>query len=139
MRRGGHRIWAWLAAALVLVASATLVEATAISAEITPCPPVARYATNGAGLAFCLFEHIALPNTDRIGEYCDSLHEGILGFAWPLVPAAANYVCPSGALRTTDGDALGFCLFDTRSAPAAASPYCSYVADGYIGYSWPIH
>ena len=107
-------------------------------AQANPCPEDARYATNGAGQAFCLFEDMTLPDANDVEAYCHWLEYGYIGFSWTETPATANYTCPDGSYKTDNGAGLGFCIFDELGLPEAENltPYCHYLEDGYIGYHW---
>jgi hypothetical protein len=95
-----------------------------------PCPDDARYATNGAGQAFCLFENMVLPNANDVEPYCHWLEYGYIGFSWTETPATANYVCPAGSYKSDNGAGLGFCVFDGLWLPPAEdlAPYCLYAS-----------
>lgn len=110
------------------------------SAEASICPPDGRYATNGAGQAFCLFENITLPEAQNIAPYCHWLDYGYIGFSWDEAPANASYVCPDGSYNSTNGAGSGFCVYDNLSLPEAdaLTPYCHWLEYGYIGYHWDI-
>jgi hypothetical protein len=54
------------------------------AAGTTPsCPDGFRYADNGAGLAFCLVEGLAIPTELAVTADCDQLSAGHIGFTWP--------------------------------------------------------
>jgi hypothetical protein len=110
------------------------------AAQSTPvCPAGSRYATNGANLAFCIFDGLSLPpqSSSSLGEYCDYLQSGYIGYSWTEVPANASYACPTGSWKSNNGYGADFCIFDV-TPPSWAQPYCNYLAQGYIGYSWTI-
>jgi hypothetical protein len=121
-----------------LLAGVALLAAFPAVASAEPCPEDARYATNGAGQAFCLFENMSLPSASDLAPYCHYLDYGYIGFHWTETPATAGYVCPEGSYKTTNGAGLGFCIFDNLSLPDAGglTSYCHYLEDGYIGYHW---
>ena len=48
------------------------------------CPKGARYADNGAGVGFCLFEELWLPPSEDLASYCDYLDLGYIGWSWTL-------------------------------------------------------
>jgi len=99
------------------------------------CPTGSRYATNGSNLAYCIFDGFKAPSS-TVGEYCDYLQSGYIGYAWTDAPANASYACPAGSWKDTNGYGTDFCIFDV-SPPSRATPYCS-PAQGYVGYSWTI-
>ena len=113
------------------------VPALAAAQSTTSCPAGSRYATNGSNLAFCIFENITQPSSPSVGEYCDYLQSGYIGYAWTDTPASANYSCPDGSRHSSNGYGTDFCIFDVQP-PTWAQPYCNYLKDGYIGYSWLI-
>ncbi len=115
-----------------------LVFAPALAAaqSTSVCPTGSRYATNGSNLAFCIFDGIEQPSS-TVGEYCDYLQSGYIGYSWTDAPANASYVCPTGSWKDTNGYGSDFCIFDV-APPSWAQPYCTYLDDGYIGYSWTI-
>ncbi|MFV8752786.1 hypothetical protein ACNOYE_19755 [Nannocystaceae bacterium ST9] len=102
-----------------------------------PCPDDARYATNGAGQAFCLFEDMTLPDAD-VDPYCHWLEYGYIGFSWTASAQTEDYECPAGAYLSTNGAGLDFCIFGDLDLPEAdaLTPYCHYLDEGYIGYHW---
>ena len=120
--------------ALVLATLAT----AAGTARAQTCPDGGRYATNGDDVAFCLYENITLPAAPDVAPYCNYLQSGYIGFSWDITTATASYTCPAGARYATNGAGGGFCIYDTPGAPAWATPYCDYLSQGYIGYSWRI-
>lgn len=49
-----------------------------------------------------------------------------------------GYQCPEGMDYATNGDDLAFCLFNDLPLPReAVDPYCHYLNDGYMGFSFP--
>jgi hypothetical protein len=102
--------------------------------QITPatrnyhCPDGGRYATNGYGVGFCLFDASSAPAW--AGAYCDYLNDGYIGYSW--------LICPPGARLTDNGAGTEFCLFDNLNPPANAQPYCNYLQSGYMGFSFPV-
>ncbi len=109
-------------------------------AQATPCPDDARYADNGAGQAFCLFEGITLPAANDVAPYCHWLDYGYVGYQWTASAATASYSCPAGSYASTNGAGLDFCIFDDLDLPNAPelTPYCHWLEYGTIGYHWDI-
>jgi hypothetical protein len=111
-------------------------DVLALEALYTFCAPEARYAVNSTGYGYCLFEDIVLPNAE-VSTYCAYVDDGYIGYSWPADDQTANYVCPEGAQLFDDGVGTAFCLFEDLPLPDAdVSPYCWYLDDGYLGYSW---
>lgn len=110
-----------------------------LDAPSEACPDAARYATNGAGQAFCLFEDLELPDAE-LDAYCTYLAYGYIGFSWAESPATAGYTCPEGSYYGPNGAGTGYCVFDDLGLPDASGldAYCYYLDDGYIGYSWDL-
>ncbi|MCH9684844.1 MAG: hypothetical protein K0V04_25640, partial [Deltaproteobacteria bacterium] len=104
----------------------------------TPCPDDARYAVNGAGQAWCVFEGLTLPAADDVEPYCHWLADGFIGFHWTASDGTASYDCPDGAYASSNGAGLDFCIFDGLDLPQAENlePYCHWLDYGYFGYSW---
>lgn len=112
-------------------------DASASANALGVCPEAARYATNGAGQAFCVFEDITLPDAE-VDAYCHYLTDGYIGFSWTEGPATAGYACPEGSYYGPNGQGTGYCVFDDLGLPSAdgLAPYCHYLDDGYLGYYW---
>jgi hypothetical protein len=51
------------------------------------CPAGAAAADNGAGDRYCLWQPIVLPQVEDVKAYCHWLHDGYIGFHWPLASA----------------------------------------------------
>ena len=103
------------------------------------CPEHARYAPNGVGQGYCLFEDIELPEAD-VSAYCHYLEYGYIGFSWTESAATAGYTCPDGSYYAPNGAGTGYCVFDDLGLPEAdgLSAYCYYLEYGYLGYSWDL-
>jgi hypothetical protein len=100
------------------------------------CPEGARQTTNLDDLGFCLFENLALPDTDTLEPYCHWLEDGYIGFHWET-DGTLEYSCPEGSRWSSNGQGLDFCLFEDLVLPEAeVEPYCHFLLDGYIGFSW---
>lgn len=102
------------------------------------CPEGARYATDGAGRAFCLFEGLTLPPDVEVTAVCQHLNRNYIGFGWPAGAADDGYQCPAGATYAVDEDSRELCLFDELPLPLADGlrPECFGLADGALGFSW---
>jgi hypothetical protein len=98
------------------------------------CPPGGTLTTSSTG-AFCIWENLSLPR--NAGAYCEYLSQGYFGFEYPL-RGNYGYRCPSGFTQTTNRAGLGFCLVENVGEPSQVAPYCNYLSQGYIGYSWPL-
>jgi hypothetical protein len=109
-------------------------------ASADDCPEDGRYATNGAGQAFCLFEGIDLPEAEDLAPYCTYLDYGYIGFSWTEGPRSQGYACPEGSYYTTNGAGAGFCIYGGLDLPKAdnLTAYCQWLEYGYIGYHWDI-
>jgi hypothetical protein len=100
--------------------------------ESCPCPAGFEYSPNGEGLEYCIAEPERPPGARA---YCGQFEEGYFGYYWSLSDAP-DYACPEGARRTDNGDDLAFCLWEDLDVPEGAEAYCSYIDEGYFGYSW---
>jgi len=102
----------------------------------SPCPVGSRYASNDESL-FCIFENFALPNADEVKPYCSNINNGYLGFFWST-ENDSNYGCPFGMRKTSNGEGDSFCVFNGLQLPEGkeVKPYCNYLEDGILGYSW---
>jgi hypothetical protein len=109
----------------------------ALAAAQSSCPAGSRYATNGSNLAFCIFEDLGKPAGAQMQPYCNYLQSGYIGYDWSVTAASASYSCPDGSRHSSNGAGTDFCIFEVQP-PTWAQPYCDYLQDGYIGYSWLI-
>jgi hypothetical protein len=48
------------------------------------CPDGSVSTDNGVGTQFCLWQPIVLPQVEDVKAYCHWLHDGYIGFHWPL-------------------------------------------------------
>lgn len=114
-----------------------VVSLQAAPAQAAPCADDARYAPNGSGQGYCLYEDLVLPDAE-VSPYCHWLEYGYIGYSWTASPQTASYECPEGARLASNGAGTDFCLFEDLWLPPAddLSSYCTYLEDGYIGYSW---
>lgn len=125
-------------ATTTLVVLGGLLAARPSIAHASPCAEQARYATNGAGQAYCLYEDISLPDAE-VDTYCHYLDYGYIGYSWTASPATAPYTCPGGAYLASNLQGTDYCVFNDLPLPEVElTPYCHYLDDGYIGYSWDI-
>ena len=93
------------------------------------CPKGARYATDGAGRAFCLFEGLQLPKGDDLTAQCQYLNLNYIGFAWTAGGASAGYACPEHSTRAVNDAGQQMCLFDKLQLPMADGlrPECFFL------------
>lgn len=65
--------------------------------------------------------------------------DGAVADTCPDALLDTGYTCPTGSTFSTS-DGFARCTFERISLPAAASvsPYCQYLADGYLGFSWSL-
>ncbi len=119
---------------------AALFASSVASAAVTEtCPAGGRFATNQADGAFCLYEPITLPAASGVESYCQYLQDGYIGFSWTESAATKSYECPAGSRNASNTTGEGYCVWELGSAVrSSATPYCGYLAEGYIGYSWSI-
>lgn len=100
------------------------------------CPAHMRYAPNNTGQKYCVFENITLPDSGNPRAYCEYLADGYIGFVWDIDSENAEYNCPNGMRQTTNDNGEGACLLENLSVPNGAQPYCEYLSDGYVGFTW---
>jgi hypothetical protein len=104
----------------------------------TACPAGSRYAPNGSGQGYCVFDDLRLPAAE-VSAYCDYVEDGYLGFHWNESELTVSYECPAGFRRTDNGAGTGFCVADDLNLPeTAVAAYCNYLEDGYLGFSWDL-
>jgi hypothetical protein len=111
------------------------------------CPPDA-IALNTTSNATCLWSNSsadgkwAMPPTS-VGQYCDYFSSGYMGYTFDAhVYEQDAWPCPPSFGAGGDGGAAWFCTLTVGANgftgwPAHATPDCSAIADGFIGYSWP--
>ena len=99
------------------------------------CPNPAQYSTNTEAYAFCTVSDIHLPVSPE--AYCHWLQLGYIGFTWPE-SENADYMCPEGLQRGTNGEGTGFCILPIPELPKASdlAPWCEGLKDGTIAFRW---
>ena len=102
------------------------------------CPEGFTWTTNLADLQFGLLQGVELPQAENLTAYCHWLQDGYIGFHWDQETGEGDYQCPDGSRQTTNGAELEFCLWEDLDPHPLAQPYCYYLEDGYMGYSWPL-
>ena len=90
------------------------------------CPKGSRQTTNRAGLGFCLWENLKLPEAGA-DAYCHYLDHGYFGFSWDLCPEGMDYV---------DNGSTAACVTHEVPPTRNTMAYCHYLSQGYVGYSW---
>lgn len=96
------------------------------------CPENARFAPNGEGDGFCLFENLEAPEGAQ--PHCDYLtsHDTV---GYHFEGALADATCPEGARQTSNSEGLNYCVFENLQVPEDARPHCAYLTShDSIGY-----
>ena len=107
------------------------------------CPPHAELVSDGSGLGQCIFDGLSLPPVPRVTGYCEWLHDGYLGFQWPLwaeperLESPRDYQCPDGMMFGSFESGKRFCLaFGLALPESGAESVCEGIADGTLGFSF---
>jgi hypothetical protein len=110
-------------------------------ADDEPVCPDGAFSAVRDGLAHCMFEILEFPEAVLL-PHCDYLEDGTLGFRWEGPEMEDTFSCPEGARYATTGEGDNYCLFEGLlpwlPADSGLAPHCDWVADGLLGYSWPL-
>ena len=108
------------------------------------CPPDAT-SVNATGTASCLWHNntngMVMPPPSVIGEYCDYVASGYMGYTFPASLTVGEYPCAPSFASSSNGGTDWFCVIESgengfTQFPAGVTAECGSLSTGMIGYSW---